>query len=109
MKKRYNKPIFAEEVKLLKAKNMMLKIGVVLLFSIFIWRLILYFNNMFSGDEYNSTIHFFTGLAITILSFILVNTTRRTNRISWRQIGMSDLRTNVISFFVGQSFGLYPQ
>ena len=108
MKKRYNKPIFAEEVKLLKAKNMMLKIGVVLLFSIFIWRLILYFNNMFSGDEYNSTIHFFTGLAITILSFILVNTTRRTNRISWRQIGMSDLRTNVISFFVGTILWFIP-
>lgn len=86
----------------------MLKIGVVLLFSIFIWRLILYFNGMFSGDEYNSTIHFLTGLAITILSFILVNTARRTNRISWRQIGMGDLHTNVISFFVGMILWLIP-
>lgn len=92
----------------MKSKNMMLKIGVVLLFSIIIWRLVIYFNSMFSGGEYNSRIHFFAGSAITILSFILVNTTRRTNRISWKQIGMSDLRTNVISFFVGTILWFIP-
>lgn len=99
---------FAREVKLLQAGNMTFRLGVVLVFSVFIWRLILYFNGMCSGDGYNSTIHFFTALAISILSFILINTARRINRISWRQIGLRDLSTNLIAFFIGTLLWLIP-
>jgi membrane protease YdiL (CAAX protease family) len=56
---------------------------------------------VFSGDEYNPTTHFFMAVSITILCFILIDTARRIEKISWRQIGMSSLRTNIISFFVG--------
>lgn len=86
----------------------MLNIGVVFLFTILIWRLILYLSGIFSGEEYNSTIHFFTGLAITILSFILTNTARRINHISWGQIGMSNLCMNFTAFFIGTILWLIP-
>lgn len=92
----------------MKIRNMMIKIGGVLLFSILIWRLILYFNDIFSGEEYSSTIHFFTGLAITILSFTLVNTALSANRISWKQLGMGDFGKNIISFLVGSFLWLIP-
>lgn len=92
----------------MKARNMMMRIGVVLLFSILIWRLILYLNGMFSGDEYSSAIHFFTALAITILCLILVSIVLRMDKISWKQIGMSSLRTNIISFFIGTMLWLIP-
>lgn len=92
----------------MKVKNMMIRIGVVSLFSILIWRLILYLNGMFSGDEYSSTIHFFTALAITILCLILVSIVLRMDKISWKQIAMSSLRTNIISFFVGTMLWVIP-
>ena len=87
--------------KLLQARNMMVRIGVVSIFSILIWRFILYLNGLFSGNEYNRTTHFFIALAVTILCFILIDTARRIDKISWKQIGMSSLRTNIISFFIG--------
>jgi membrane protease YdiL (CAAX protease family) len=92
----------------LKVRNMVIRIGTVLLFSILIWRLFLYLNGVFSGDDDNSTIHFFTGLSITILCFILVNTALRIDKISWKQIGISSLRTNIISFFTGTILWAIP-
>lgn len=90
-------------------RNMIMKIAVVTLSSFLIWRFILYLNAVFSVNEYDSTIHFFTGLAITIFSFILVNTALKIDKISWQQIGMSSLvAKNIISFCVGTILWLIP-
>lgn len=93
----------------MKVRNMMVKIGLVLSSSIFIWKLVLYYNGMYSGDEYNPTIHFVTGLSITILSFVLVNTACRIDNISWEHIGMSSLYTNIKSFLVGTIIWIFLQ
>lgn len=85
-----------------------MRIGIVLLFSILIWRFILYLNGVFAGDVYNSTTHFFIALSITFLSFILVNTVRRIDKISWNKLGMGDFCTNIISFFVGTMLWAIP-
>lgn len=85
-----------------------MRICAVSIFSVFIWRFILYLNEILSGDEYNATIHFFTGLGITILCFILVDTACRIDKISWKQIGMSSLRINIFSFFVGTMLWIIP-
>lgn len=87
---------------------MIIKIGVVLLFSILIWRFILYLNGILSGDEYSSTIHFFTALTTTILSLILINSALRIDKISWQQIGMGDFHKNIISFLVGTFLWVVP-
>jgi len=63
---------------------------------------------VYSGDDYNSTIHFFTALGIAILSFILVDTVRRIDKISWKHIWMGSLHTNIISFFVGTIIWVIP-
>ena len=86
---------------MMKARTVMIKIGIVTLSSVLIWRFVLYFNNILSGDEYSSTIHFFTGLAITVLSLILVNIACRVDKISWKQIGMGSIGTNIFSFTIG--------
>jgi membrane protease YdiL (CAAX protease family) len=92
----------------MKTRTMMLKIGIVALSSVLIWRFVLYFNNILSGDEYSSTIHFFTGLSITVLSLILVNIACRTDKISWKHIGMGNIGANIFSFIIGTIIWLIP-
>lgn len=89
-------------------KYIIVRIGIVLLFSILIWRFILYLNSMISGDEYNRGTHFFIALATTILCFILIDTARRIDKISWKKIGMSSLSGNIISFFIGTMIWAIP-
>lgn len=88
--------------------NIMIKIGGVLLISILIWRFIIYFSGILSGDEYSSTIHFFTALITTILSLILINSALRIDKICLEQIGMGDFNKNIISFLVGTFLWVIP-
>lgn len=92
----------------MRVNKVIMKIGVVSILSILIWRFVLYLNFLFAGVEYNRTTHFIMALAITILSFILINTARIKDKISWNQIGMSSLRTNTISFLVGTAIWIIP-
>ncbi|MBU5676895.1 CPBP family intramembrane metalloprotease [Alkaliphilus sp. MSJ-5] len=85
----------------MKTRKIMVRIGTVLLLSIIIWRFISYLNGKFLGDEYNHTAHFFIALTTTILCLILIDTVRRIDKISWKYLGLDDLRTNIISFFIG--------
>lgn len=85
-----------------------MRIGIVLLFSILIWRFILYLNGVLTSYEYNRTTHFFIALAITILSFILIDTARRIDKISWHKLGMDNFYTNIISFFTGTMLWAIP-
>lgn len=92
----------------MRANKIMVRIGIILLFSILIWKFILYLNNMFLGDEYNRVNHLLIALITTILCLILINFARRIDKISWKQFGMNGLNNNIISFFVGVLIWMVP-
>lgn len=92
----------------LKVRNMLVKVSIVFLFSILIWRVIFHFNDLYSIGGYSSMIHFFTALGIAILSFVLIEIMRRIDKVSWKQIGMSNIRTNISSFLIGTILWLIP-
>lgn len=92
----------------MRVNKVIIKISVVSILSILIWRFALYLNAVFAGAEYDRTTHFIMALVIAILSFILINTARKKDKISWKQIGMSRLRTNTISFLVGTATWAIP-
>lgn len=92
----------------MKERQMLVRVGIVSLISILIWRFILYLNGIFAGVGYNCRTHFFIAVAITILCFTLIDTVRRIDKISWNKLGMDDFRRNIISFFVGTVLWVIP-
>lgn len=92
----------------MRVNKIMVRIGLMLLFSILIWKFILYLNDMFSGDKYNRANHLLIALTTTILCLILINFARRIDKISWKQLGMNGLSKNIISFFVGALIWMVP-
>lgn len=85
----------------LKLAKVVMKIFVVLILTIIIWRILSYLSDVYLGVEYNHKSHFFIAVITTILSVILVDLARRIDRVSWRRLGLSSFRTNVTSFFIG--------
>lgn len=92
----------------MRANKVMIKISVVSLVSILIWRVVLYLYDMFAGVEYDRTSHFIMALLIAALSFILIDTARRKDKLSWKQVGMSSFRMNALSFLAGTVIWAFP-
>ncbi len=92
----------------MKIKSMFFKVSIVFFFSVLIWKIVLHFNELYSGDSYSSMIHFLTALGIAVLSFILIDIMRRIDKISWKNLGMGSISSNISSFFVGTMLWLIP-
>lgn len=90
-----------DEKNRLKLAKIVVRIFVVLILTIIIWRFISYLSDVYLGVEYNRTSHFFIAIITTILSFILIDFARRIDKVSWRRFGLSSFRTNITSFFIG--------
>lgn len=80
---------------------MIVRIGIVLLLSTLMWKFILYLNNTFLSDEYNPTVRLWIALATAVLCFVLVDTARRIDKTSWKQLGMESLNKNIAAFLIG--------
>ncbi|WP_060207867.1 CPBP family intramembrane glutamic endopeptidase [Sporosarcina koreensis] len=85
----------------LRMAKIVVRIFVVLILTIIIWRFISFLSDVFLGDEYNRASHFFIAIITSILSFLLLDFARRTDKVSWKRLGLSSFRTNITSFFVG--------
>ncbi|MDQ0270955.1 hypothetical protein [Cytobacillus purgationiresistens] len=80
---------------------MIARIVVVLIFAIIFWRIVGILNHVYIGEAYSRTIHFFIAVFLTLLNLILVGIALRVDKIEWKQLGFSTLRSNLFSFFVG--------
>ncbi|MBT2214339.1 CPBP family intramembrane metalloprotease [Virgibacillus dakarensis] len=98
---RKKKVVYLVKKNQLTMKNTLMRIFVVVTLSIIIWNLISYLSDISSGGEYSRINHFFIAVITTILSVILIDFARRIDKISWKQLNLSPIRTNILSFLVG--------
>lgn len=73
----------------------------VFILAVIIWNFISYLNNTYLAVEYNRASHFFIAILTAVLSIMVIDIARRLDRISWKQLGMSSVRNNILSFMVG--------
>lgn len=92
----------------LNARQIAVRIGVVSLCSVLIWRFVLHLNGILSGDAYSRAAHFLTALAFTASSLLLIGGAKKLDRISWATLGIKDIRANVAAFFVGTLLWAIP-
>src|SRR5699024_11521889 len=53
------------------------------------------------GEEYSLINHFFTAIITTILTFILIQSALKIDKIPWKQLGQGAFKKNIFSFFLG--------
>src|SRR5699024_5899643 len=82
-------------------KNIWMRILVVLILGIIIWHFITYLSDILIGEEYSRINHFFTAIIITILTFILIQSALKIDKIPWKQLGHGAFKKNIFSFFLG--------
>lgn len=82
-------------------KDLSLRIGLMLLSGIVIWHLTVYFSDTFLGKEYSSLKHFLSAIITTLLTLALLQGALKVDKLSWKQLGQSTIKTNIISFFLG--------
>lgn len=81
-------------------KELSLRIGLVLLSGIVIWHLTVYLSDTFLGEEYSSLKHFLSAIITTLLTLALLQRALKVDKLSWKQLGQSTIKTNIISFFL---------
>lgn len=82
-------------------KNIWMRILVVLILGIIIWHFITYLSDILIGEEYSRINHFFTAIITTILTFILIQSALKIDKIPWKQLGQGSFKKNIFSFFLG--------
>src|SRR5699024_5474855 len=82
-------------------KNIWMRILVVLVLGIIIWHFITYLNDIFISEEYSRINHFFIAIITTILTFILIQSALKIDKIPWKQLGQGAFKKNIFSFFLG--------
>lgn len=84
------------------------RIAVVLILSVIIWRFVGYLRESFGGEEYSRLSHFLLAVITTVLTLILVEFARRWSKLSWSQLGMANAIGNIRSFGLGLILWLVP-
>src|SRR5699024_4232846 len=81
-------------------KNIWMRILVVLILGIIIWHFITYLSDILIGEEYSRINHFFTAIITTILTFILIQSALKIDKIPWKQLVQGSFKKNIFSFFL---------
>ena len=81
--------------------SILIRIIVVFISCIVIWNFTIYINDLIAGEEYSRVNHLIIALITSILTVSLIETIRRMDGVSWRQLGQGSVRTNIFSFCLG--------
>lgn len=85
----------------LKTNGILLRIVAVFILGIVIWNFIGYMNDFISGEEYSRANHLVMAVATTMLTVALLESVRRMDKRSWKQLGQPSVRSSIFSFFLG--------
>ncbi|GAA0381963.1 CPBP family intramembrane glutamic endopeptidase [Bacillus horti] len=83
------------------ASRIAIRLAILFIGAVVIWRLVGLLNESFFGTEYNRMEHFIMASITVILSLLLIEVVRRMDQVSWKQLGQGQLRSNVSSFLFG--------
>lgn len=85
----------------LNTKHILIRIIVVLFLGIIIWNITTNIYDLIGGEEYNRIDHLVIALITSLLTVSLIEIVRRVDEMSWRQLGIASIRTNIFSFCLG--------
>ncbi|MBD1381867.1 CPBP family intramembrane glutamic endopeptidase [Metabacillus arenae] len=85
----------------LKLKEISIRIVAILILGIIIWNFISYISDTFMGQEYSPLMRLISALLTTVLTVTIVQLAIKFDKITWRQLGQSTVKTNIFSFLLG--------
>ena|SRR5690625_91400 len=92
----------------LRAIGILIRIVVVSVLGIAIWNFMNYIRDFIAGEEYSRIDHLIIAIMATILTVALLEFARRTDKISWKELGQTSIRTRTFSFLLGFFLWIIP-
>lgn len=81
--------------------HIVIRIVLVLIFSVIIWNFINFLNQTFFDQEYNWLNRLIMALITTGLTVLLLQVLLKVDKASWKQLGQSTFKKNLMSFLLG--------